>query len=202
MQLEQLRSNNGRNIIETRKLKRQSTFTAFIDLKKAYNCIDMSLLFTKLQDLGINGLMYHALFSLYRNVDSGVRLNGLCTNWFTVNCGLKQGYLLSPLLFNLFINDLVTLISSFDIGIDIGDEKLSILLYADNVVLLAESESDLQALLNALHSWCNVNTMTVNSGKSNVVQFRPPSIDRTAHTFTCGDDVIHGLRPQLLASVL
>jgi hypothetical protein len=123
-------------------------------------------------------------------VESCVRLNGLRTNWFTFNCDLKHGCLLSPLLFNLFINDLVTLISSFDIGIDIGDEKLSILLYADDVVLLAESESDLQALLNALHSWCNVNKMTVNSGKSNVVHFRPPSIDRTAHTFTCGDDVI------------
>jgi hypothetical protein len=48
----------------------------------------------------------------------------------------------------------VTLIYSRDIGIDIGDEKLSIVLYADGVVLLAEAEADLQALCNALYSWC------------------------------------------------
>jgi hypothetical protein len=178
------------SVIETRKLKRQSTFTAFIDFKKAYDCIDRSLLFTKLQDLGINGQMYRALVSLYKNVESCVRLNGLRTNWFAVNCGLKQGCLLSPLLFNLFINDLVTLITSLDMGIDIGDEKLSILLYADDIVLLAETESDLQTLLNALNSWCVINKMTVNSDKSNVVHFRPTSVDRTVETFTCGDEVI------------
>ena len=107
------------SIIETRKLKRQLTFRAFIDFKKAYDAIDRTLLFTKLNHLGITGHMYNVLTSLYDGVQCCVRVNGLKTNWFTVNCGLKQGCNLSTLLFNLFINDLVDTINSTNIGIDI-----------------------------------------------------------------------------------
>jgi hypothetical protein len=46
------------------------------------------------------------------------------TEWFNVNSGLKQGCVLSPVLFNIFINSLVTDIKALDIGIDIGGEKL------------------------------------------------------------------------------
>ena len=98
------------SIIETRKLKRQPTFTAFINFKKAYDAFDRTLLFTKLNHLGITGHMYrlyNTLSSLYDGVQCCVRVNGLKTNWFTVNCGLKQGCNLSTLLFNLFINDQV-----------------------------------------------------------------------------------------------
>ena len=57
-----------------------------------------------------------------------MRVNGLKTNWFTVNCGLKQGCNLSTLLFNLFINDLVDTINSTNIGIDIDGESVAALL--------------------------------------------------------------------------
>jgi hypothetical protein len=66
------------------------------------------------------------------------------TEWFNVNSGLKQGCVLSPVLFNIFINSLVTDIKALDIGIDIESEKNCILLYADDIVLIAENENDLQ----------------------------------------------------------
>ena len=74
-----------------------------------------------------------------------------------VKCGLKQGCTLSTLLFNLYVNDLVIKINSLDAGIDIGGEKVSILLYADDVVLVASSEGELQALLQELNIWCQSN---------------------------------------------
>ena len=72
-----------------------------------------------------------------------VRINDRLTDWFSVSCGLKQGCSLSSILFNLYINDLVELINALNIGIDINGEKIGILLYADDAVLLAESEDDL-----------------------------------------------------------
>ena len=66
-------------------------------------------------------------------------------------------------------------------GIVINDEMISILLYADDVVLLAENENDLQYLLNSLSEWCNQNNMLVNCLKSNIVHFRPPSQRRTVY---------------------
>ena len=114
-----------------------------------------------------------------------MRVNGLKTNWFSVNCGLKQGCNLSTLLLNLFINDLVDTINLTNIGIDIDGESVAALLYADDLVLLATSEQDLQTILNVLNDWCDKNRMTINEDKSNVVHFRTPSMERTNHSFTC-----------------
>ena len=93
------------------------------------------------------------LISLYKTVKSCVRINGLTTDFFNVNCGLKQGCLLSPLLFNLYIDDLVRDMNLLNIGIDSDGEKLCILLYADDVILIADTEADLQSLLNCLYDW-------------------------------------------------
>ena len=95
------------SIIESRKLRKLSTFCAFIDFKKAYDWVNRNLLFTKLENLGISSKMMKALYSIYFNVQSCVKLNGHMTDWFDVKSGLKQGCILSPLLFNIFINDLV-----------------------------------------------------------------------------------------------
>ncbi|CAG2255684.1 unnamed protein product [Mytilus edulis] len=175
------------SIIETRKLKRLSTFTAFIDFRKAYDGIDRNLLCQKLLDIGICGNMYNAIVSLYKSVECCVRVNGQLTDWFNVQCGLKQGCLLSPLLFNVYVNGLVTYICSLNVGINIDEENVSILLYADDLVLLAGSESDLQVLLDGLQLWCAENKMTINHNKSNVVHFRPNSTPRTINSFKCGE---------------
>ena len=90
-------------IIETRKLKKISTFVAFVDFKKAYDWINRNLLFKKLESIGLSTKMLNAIFSLYNKVQSCVRINGNLTEWFDVNCGLKQGCILSPILFDIYI---------------------------------------------------------------------------------------------------
>ncbi len=71
----------------------------------------------------------------------------MLTDWFKTESGLKQGDTLSPTLFNIFINDLANIVNSLNIGIDIGRFRISILLYEDDIVLLGESEQDLQKCL-------------------------------------------------------
>ena len=59
------------------------------------------------RQVGINGHLYGALRALYKHTASCVRLKNIFqTEWFNVLCGLKQGCVLPPLLFNLFINEL------------------------------------------------------------------------------------------------
>ena len=84
-----------------------------------------------------------AIKSLYNGVTCSMRLNSFNTDWFSVNCGLKQQCPLSPLLFNIVINELTVYLKSFDLGIDIGGEKACILLYAEDIALLANTENDL-----------------------------------------------------------
>ena len=149
------------NLVDTRKKLKKSTFCAFIDFKKAYDTINRSLLWKRLSDIGISGRMFQAVKSLYTTVKSCVRLNSYRTDWFDVNCGLRQGCVLSPLLFNLFINDLAVFLKSLDLGVKVNNEKVCIMLYADDIVLLAETETDLQLLLDALSDWCGRNGMDV-----------------------------------------
>ena len=64
------------------------------------------------------------------------------------------------------------------------------LLYADDIVLIADNAADLQALINTLYEWCNINCMSVNPKKSNVVHFRPNSAQRCDFEFKSGADEI------------
>ena len=174
------------SIIETRKLKRQSTYAAFIDFSKAYDSINWRLLFRKLHDLGLHGHIYGAITSLYDNVKCFVRLNGLKTDYIDVTCGLKQGCIFYQQLFNLYVNDLVLRVNNLDIGIEIDDEKIAVLLYADDLVLIAAGDGDLQILLNELNVWCQNNCIKINQQKSNVIHFRPDSVMQTRFSFKCG----------------
>ena len=124
--------------------------------------------------------MFNALKSLYPSVNSCVRDNIFLTDWFDVNCGLRQDCSLSPILFNLFINDLASSVKSLNKGIDLGTgDKSCILLYAYDVALISDSEDDLQLMLSLLDRRCTNNQMSVNPAKSQIVHFRPRSASRS-----------------------
>jgi hypothetical protein len=141
------------SVINDRKLSRLSTFSCFIDLKKAFD--NIKCLWYKLHKYGINGKISNAVKSVYDNTASPVRVNNYLTSLFPILCGVKQGCLIHPTLFAIFINDLATQIKSMNKGIDIDGTNLSILLYADDIVILAPNESNLQCMLNCVNEWCN-----------------------------------------------
>ena len=70
-----------------------------------------------------------------------------------------------------------------------GDEEVCILLYADDIVLLADNKQNLQVLLNTLNEWCNRNDLSINVSKSNIVHFRFESVPKSFFLFICGDHV-------------
>ena len=175
-------------IIETRNKKKQDTYAAFIDFSKAYDRINRSLLWHKLSMLGVSNKMLNSLKSLYQNVQCTVRINGICSEWFQVETGLKQGCILSPLLFNGFVNDLVQELNALECGIKFNDiSMLSVLLYADDIVILSDDDIRLQTMLNSLNSWCIRWGLVINVEKSKIVHFRSPSITRSDFNLPCGD---------------
>ncbi len=97
---------------------------------------------------------------------------------------------MSPLLFNLFLNDLSKEIKNCGKGVNIADEIISLLLFADDLCFICESDEGPQEILNILHSWCEHWSMVVNVKKTQIVHVRPMCIQSTAYHFKIGDHTI------------
>ena len=147
-------------------------------------------LWYKLSSLGLSGKILHGIQSLYTDVKCAVNVNTYVTSFLDVNLGVKQGCKLSPTLFALYINDLAEDIKNLGCGIDIDVGQLSLLLYADDDVLIAPSETSLQRMLNVMNDWCRKWRLIVNRDKTKVVHFRPNSMGRCQANFTCGDQTL------------
>ena len=116
--------------------------------------------------------MLKMLQSIHKNVKACVQTTVGITNEFTCKYGLRQGCILSPLLFFLFINDLKSEIDSVCPLITLNDCDFRILLFADDLILLAETHGNLQKLLNCLNIYYKKWSLKVNVGKSNIMFFR------------------------------
>ena len=160
-------------VVRNRKMQGKDTFVCYIDYKKAFDSVERNLLLFKLSQIGITGNMYNAISSMYSNPRARVILNEHETDYFDCPVGVKQGDCLSPTLFAIFINDLATEIKDSNIGIILEEGLLlNILLYADDIVLLAENEEDMQSLLFMVECWCKRWRLEVNLSKTNVMHFR------------------------------
>jgi hypothetical protein len=173
------------SIVRNRQLQNLPTFCCFIDMAKAFDSVDRDCLFYKLLYNGITGKLYRALVSLYSNQACAVKINDSLTDWFINNIGVRQGDPLSPTLFSLFINDLAIELKNLNIGVKFGDDIINILLYADDIVIMAENEHALQSMIDKCCDWCSQWRIRMNIGKTKVVHFRKQSIPRSDFSFRC-----------------
>ena len=167
-----------KEILEIKKKRKEQTFTCFIDIRKAYDSVFRDALWCSLWEHGIRGRMARVLRAYYESVQSCVKIGKERTDWFEVETGLRQGCVMSPILFDIFLDGLILELRDLRRGVlvdpDAGDpcgERLCVLAYADDLVLLAESEEDLQVLINQVASWCRRLRLKVNLKKTKVVVF-------------------------------
>lgn len=162
--------------------------TAFIDLRKAFDFVDRDMLLYKLLLNGIDGKVYNAVKRMYEHTTSCIRINNKLTTCFNCNSGVAQGNNLSPTLFAIFVNDLVSEINDLDLGVPINGTAISILLYADDIALVAESEHDLQTVLDTLHKWCKRWRVLINTEKSKCIHFRRGRQPPTEFSYHIGNN--------------
>ena len=108
----------------------------------------------------------------YSDVSCEVKVAAGHSDPFEVSCGLKQGYILSPLLFSLFINSLVATLKEAEVGVKCENELISMLLYADDAVMFAEDEKSMRLGLNVLMGWYREWSVEVNVEKCAVMHMR------------------------------
>ena len=102
--------------------------------------------------------------------------------------GIRQGDPMSPTLFSLFINDLARQLKSEGPVLQVGNTKINILLYADDMVLLAENEENLQYLLGIMSDLCYKWRLKVNKNKTKIIHFRTVRKAPTNRVFKYGND--------------
>ena len=181
------------SIIENRMLGRKYTFACFIDFRKAFDCVNKEMFWEKIETrYKVNGNLLIALKALYSKVSCAANVNSELTGWFTVDSGVKQGCILSPTLFAMFIDDLVDNLNSIQAGIECGKHMVSTLLYADDIVILAPDEDRLERLPRIVESWCHRWNMNLNLSKTNIVHFRKRKgiKSRSTHKFYFNDNNI------------
>ena len=169
--------------LRRRKAERKSTFIGFIDFAKAFDTVWRNGLLFKLNRAGVTGKMLRMIRQMYAKTTASVRVNGRFTDTFPIELGVRQGGVLSPLLFLVFINDLLDRLKAEGIGVHIpglvADNpfsaarsqamRLSGLLWADDVALLTESPEQLARAFELIDQWCQDWLLDVNALKSNVM---------------------------------
>ena len=184
------------SVLRNRKALGLSTFISFIDFQKAFDSVDRNLLFFKLSQIGVSGRFYNAILAMDTNPRSKILLNEYETEYFSCPIGVKQGDCISSTVFSIFINDLAEEIKATKVGVDLtenvtnveflstfNDMFLNILLYADDIILLAANENDLQFLIFIVEKWCKKLRLEVNLMKSNIMHVRNPRSHQSKFMF-------------------
>ena len=143
-------------------------YACFVDFRKAFDSVWHDGLLYKLLKINIRGNFYNVIKSLYSNSTSSVRIGNSQTRSFQYARGVRQGCILSPLLFNLYVNDLAFSFNNIlsDPFVLPNGTKLNSLFYADDLIISSRSKVGLQNCLNELSSYCNSWMLRINPPKN------------------------------------
>ena len=140
---------NMRWIIEKVREFQINIYFCFIDYTKAFDCVDHNKLQKILQEMGVPDHLTCLLRNLYAGQEATVRTGFGTTDWFQIGKGVCQGCILSPCLFNLYAEYIMRNagLEEAQAGIKIAWRNINTVRYADDTILMAESEEELKSLL-------------------------------------------------------
>ena len=92
---------------------------------------------------------------MYRKSELCVRINNKITPTFKSFVGVKQGDVLSPNLFKLFLNDLPEIFKNASGSVNVNNNRVDCLMYADDIVFYSETQEGLQERMDLLHTYCS-----------------------------------------------
>ena len=138
-------------------------FHNFIDFKKAFDRVWHDGLWHPLRSFGIEEGLVQIMKSLYSSASSAVLLNNNVSNYFRTTVGVRQGCLLSPILFNLYLGH------NFKSTISIGGRIISNLRCADDIDPMGGNNDELQELTDRLSNSAREYGMEISSKKSKVM---------------------------------
>lgn len=146
-------------------------YGVMIDASKAFDRVDFSLLFKELLQRNLPSPIIRLLLVIYRNQNMVVKWNNAKSAAFNVVNGVRQGGVLSPILFCIYIDEMLTCLKQSKIGCNVGNLYCGAFGYADDVILLSPNVGSLQTMLDICCEYAVSKKIIFNSDKSKLVLF-------------------------------
>ena len=129
----------------------KNIYFCFIDYAKAFDCVDHNKLWKILQEMGIPDHLTYLLRNLDGGQEATVRTGHGTTDWFQIGKEGHQGCILSPCLYNFYAEYILRNagLEEAQAGIKIAGRNINNLRYADDIILMAESEEELKSLFES-----------------------------------------------------
>jgi len=162
-----------------------SVFCTFLDASKAFDRVHFCKLFRLLIERGLPPCIVRVLINLYTVNQVRVLWAGLTSDYFSALNGVKQGGVISPILFSIYIDDLLVRLSLSGVGCYVGRTFAGVLGYADDIVLIAPSPTAMRKFLAICDSYALEFDIVFNAEKSKFLVVSPPK-RRNLHAASCG----------------
>ena len=150
-------------------------YCTFIDFSRAFDSIPHGKLFYQLINIGVHGKVLVVIRSMYSKLQSCIKTVDGISDFFNCDIGTRQGCMISPLLFILYLNELINMLYNYNCpGIYLNESAPNVqaLFYADDICIFNDTIGRLQTQLNVLSEFCTKYDLNVNLAKTNIVVFR------------------------------
>jgi hypothetical protein len=177
--------------------RKERLYTCFVDYAKAFDTVCREALLYKLWKYGIQGKFFNCLSHMYSNSSAKIKLLNKLSKKIDILTGTEQGHPMSPELFKCYIHELSEILNGMgDVNVPLlNGIKISHLLWADDLVLMATDPASLQLMMDRLKSYCIDWGLTVNISKTAVMVFnRSGRLLKESHQFTYGSTPIPSAR--------
>lgn len=147
-------------------------YACFLDLSKAFDRVSHKKLWGKLSDRNTPKSIINVLCLWHKQQENVIQWAGCLSKPYVLKKGVRQGGAMSPVLFNLYMDDLSTQLNATKVGCFIGGISTNNISYADDMVLLAPSLNGLRRLIAICEQYAESHDMIYNETKSVVMVFR------------------------------
>jgi hypothetical protein len=168
-----------------------SVFCTFLDASKAFDRVHYCKLFRLLIERGLPPCIVRCLINFYTVNQVRVLWAGLTSDYFSALNGVKQGGVISPILFSIYIDDLLIRLSLSGVGCYIGLNFVGVLAYEDDIVLIAPSPTAMRTLLAICDSYALEFDIVFNAEKSKFLVVSSPK-RRNIYSALCGSRFVIG----------
>ena len=151
--------------------KGSNVHALLLDASKAFDRVDYIKLFNKLLDRGMCPLTVRLLLNMYTKQKLQVKWNNSISSKFGVTNGVRQGGVLSPLLFTVYIDELLEKLKRKGIGCHLGLHFVGALGYADDIILLCPSVAGLKIMIKICEEYAKEHSIKFNGNKSKYLVF-------------------------------